>query len=371
MFRKRCIDSLTSKVVFLSEGEKTIEISMRSGKILSKFTVPKEREDPYFISPDRSLRIVRRISSEIVGRDPLQISSLDEFLHLLDGTENMSRIGRNVSTGISISNILLSSKIRNVEPYEMVCEHFGRKAKIPKILVTLCEGQKDGLFPFRELFLISEIKNFWNVLSVFKSFRSEIREKYGRSYIFPGRIGGYYINIKDPTDVLLILSRILEEGGYKVEIGIDFNAEGYYFDGRYKILEGLTTQGYVEYIRELLKTFRRIRMVLDPLHRRDIYEIIEIRKVGGGLKILTKKAAISERFDGILSYIYSFGTITNLSRKTNVLILSDNEYTTCEKAMVDIAVGLGIPYIKIGGLLGFDRISKYKRLLEISEKFKS
>lgn len=374
MFGKKRIDGIFAKKIVLSQKHHTIEVAIKSNNFIGKFAVPREDEEPNFIDPDRAIKIIRsKLNSELIGKNPLDISSIDNFIHWFDGTENMRRVGLNSSIGVSIANLILASRIKNLEPYELLSEYFQKERKIPKLLTTIVEGQNYGHFPFKEIFLVSDVQKIRSIQEIFEYFRREIKKRYGISYIFPGKLGGYVVNIKDPIDIMLILSNIIEEIDPEIDIGIYMNAENYYFEGDYELFKRMSLGEYLDYLRDFFKTFKRIRIAIDPLHKRDIMNVIEIKKGRHGLKVFTREINWGSRFDGIATYVYSYGTITGLAKniKEGEVILLDNEYTTCNTIIVDISVGLGIDYLRIGGLLGFERVTKYNRLLEITEKFKS
>uniref|UniRef100_F6ZW16 Enolase 4 n=1 Tax=Equus caballus TaxID=9796 RepID=F6ZW16_HORSE len=61
--------------------------------------------------------------------------------------------------------------------------------------------------------------------------------------------------------------------------------------------------------------------------------------------------------------------ITNLiDRKKHVTVFGSTEGESSDDSLVDLAVGLGVRFIKLGGLSRGERVSKYNRLLTIEEE---
>ncbi len=373
MFWRKGITKVTARKVFLQEGVESLEVRVESGKKFGSFVVTREIDEPDFLECERAVKIVRtRINLNLVGKDPLDLSQIDNTLKFLDGTDRFRKIGKNVSFGVSIANLILASRMKNVPVFRYVSEYFGRKERVPKTFVTIVEGQRYGHFPIREIFLISEIWRIKDVLEIFREFKKEIRRKFGSSYIFPGLLGGFSINFKDPLDTMLTISKILEDFE-DISLGIDFNAEKYYFDKVYDFSSKMGREEYIDYVREFLKTFKEIKVIIDPFSREDFREIVEIKKVRNDVEVFTRNIDILGRADGLVVFPEMFGTITDLERRTKEIkvALFDNTYSTCDTTIVDISVGLGFDYMRIGGMLSYNRVKKVERLLEIGESFKS
>ncbi len=366
MFGRKRVEEISGEKVYLSSGIESLKVSMRSGDLHTEFVIPSEKEEEHFIDPERAVKIIRRLSVNILGKDPRNPKEIDNLLFLSDGTREFLRIGKNTALGISAVSYKISSFLLKRPLYQKISEEFSRKPKIPKIFFTLIEGQNLGHFPFKELYLITEIEKIRDIIEIFEYFRREIKKRFGKSYIFPGFRGGFSVNIIDPVDVMLTLSRIIEEVNPEIKIGVDFNASNYYFEEKYEIVNKMGREEYIEYIRDFLKTFKNISWISSPLSKEDEMYTIELRKIGREIEIFGERP--SERFDGTSMFLSKIGTVSSLANKKEKILLKDNTFTTCDTFIVELSVGLGIEYLNIGGINTFERIIKYNRLLEISSE---
>ncbi|EAW49440.1 hCG2036773, isoform CRA_b [Homo sapiens] len=61
--------------------------------------------------------------------------------------------------------------------------------------------------------------------------------------------------------------------------------------------------------------------------------------------------------------------ITNLiDSKKHITVFGSTEGESSDDSLVDLAVGLGVRFIKLGGLSRGERVTKYNRLLTIEEE---
>ncbi|XP_010632847.1 enolase 4 isoform X2 [Fukomys damarensis] len=163
-----------------------------------------------------------------------------------------------------------------------------------------------------------------------------------------------------------------------------------YNKGKYEVLTGTHKNAteMVDLYVELINKYPSIIALIDPLRKEDSEQWDSIcNALGSRCYIIagTASKSISKLLeDGSISIPRSHGLIikhtnqttmsdlveiTNLIDRTkHIAILGSTEGESSDDSLVDLAVGLGVRFIKLGGLSRGERVTKYNRLLTIEEE---
>ncbi|XP_071337637.1 enolase 4 isoform X2 [Trachinotus anak] len=154
-----------------------------------------------------------------------------------------------------------------------------------------------------------------------------------------------------------------------------------YSKGKYEIATGVlkSPDELVDMYQTLVTKYPAVVALINPLRREDIVHWEKLSNVIGDscslLFDITYKVKALPHL-GVKGHILKHTdemTVSDLVR-----ITSDNQGsmlmgTTCSEpcsndSLSDIAVGLGLDYVKLGGLSGAERMTKYNRLISIEEE---
>ncbi|XP_025922860.1 enolase 4 [Apteryx rowi] len=163
-----------------------------------------------------------------------------------------------------------------------------------------------------------------------------------------------------------------------------------YLKGKYEILTGTfkSPDEMVDMYVELINKFPSIIALVDPLRKEDRQQWNNICcALGSKCYLIAEDAATSisklitdqdtnlPKCSGIvLKYINQTKVsdlieLTGLSHgQRHITILGSPDGESSDDSLVDLAVGLGAKFIKLGGLCRGERVTKYNRLLAIEEE---
>ncbi|XP_070834147.1 enolase 4 isoform X1 [Chaetodon trifascialis] len=154
-----------------------------------------------------------------------------------------------------------------------------------------------------------------------------------------------------------------------------------YSKGKYEIATGVlkSPDELVDIYHTLISRYPAVVALIDPFRREDIDQWEKLRNVIGNscslLSDITYKSK-APPLPGVRGHILKHmheTTVSELIRITSEHQGSVLMGTTCNEpcnddSLSDIAVGLGLDYIKLGGLCGAERMTKYNRLISIEEE---
>ncbi|XP_076599665.1 enolase 4 isoform X1 [Chaetodon auriga] len=154
-----------------------------------------------------------------------------------------------------------------------------------------------------------------------------------------------------------------------------------YSKGKYEIATGVlkSPDELVDIYHTLISKYPAVVALIDPFRREDIDQWEKLRNVIGHSCSLLSDITYKSRVPPlrgvrghILKHIHET-TVSDMIRITSEHQGSVLMGTTCNEpcsddSLSDIAVGLGLDYIKLGGLRGAERMTKYNRLISIEEE---
>ncbi|XP_054546409.1 enolase 4 isoform X2 [Talpa occidentalis] len=163
-----------------------------------------------------------------------------------------------------------------------------------------------------------------------------------------------------------------------------------YSKGKYEVMTGTykSAAEMVELYADLLNKFPSIIALIDPFRKEDAEQWESIcNALGSRCHIIAETASksISKLLeDGNISTPKSSGLIirhTNqttmsdlveisnlIDSKRRITIFGSTEGESSDDSLVDLATGLGVRFVKLGGLSRGERVTKYNRLLTIEEE---
>jgi enolase len=333
------------------------------------------------------------IKPALMGK-PCEQVKIDAELNRLDGTEFKTKLGANAILAVSLACLKAGAKANNKELFEYVSNG---KVAMPIPMMNIINGGKhaDSGLDIQEFMIVPAVHTFKERLragsEIFHTLKGMLTKfKLSTSV---GDEGGFAPKLKKNEDAIKLIVEAIKESGYvpgkDVYIAIDAAASSMY-DEKTKMyhLDGkeVTADELMKYYLGLLANYPIIS-IEDPFMEDDFESLAVLTKLVrnrimlvGDDYFVTNSKFLQKGIDmqagnAILLKANQIGTITEmidtivLAKKNNYkMVISHRSGETDDTFIADLAVGLGIPYIKSGSLSRGERIVKYNRLLRIEEK---
>ncbi|MDE0234453.1 MAG: phosphopyruvate hydratase [bacterium] len=339
----------------------------------------------------------RLIGPELMGRDALDQTGVDQAMCDLDGSPNKERLGANAILAVSLAVARAAAAAGGLPLYRYLGGPTARILPVP--LLNLINGgahASNGL----------EIQEFMVVPAGFPTFREALEAGVEIYHTLKGILssdgmsvnvgdeGGFAPDLPSNRAALEILGEAVERAGFRMgrEVGmaLDVAASEFYRDGRYH-LEGreLPAEGMVEYLASLTEDHALVS-VEDGLAEDDWegWEMLT-RQVGGRAQLIgddlfvTNESILAEGIrrgvaNSILIKVNQIGTLSEtLStmdravRSGYTRVVSHRSGETEDPFIAHLAVGTGAGQIKTGAPARSERTAKYNELLRIEEELGS
>lgn len=399
-----CLDKTTNK--FIGKGSSPSGASCGSSEVLEL------RDGDYSLFKGKSIfksienigLINKRIS--LNRTNFANLSKVDEQLKIIDGTDLKMVLGGNTTTAVSFCMADVASKFENIEMFEYIQKHYGfssiNNCSLPTPLVNIINGGKHGvtddlkiqefmIFP-NESYSVS--KKMQIICEVYQTLKEVLVKKYGKQAKSIGDEGGFCPPIYNAEEALSVIEESIVLANYKVGedvfMALDCAASEFYntdtklYEVEKDIL--LTSDQLIDYYGNLLEKHPALKSIEDGFHEHD-YEAWQkfTQKFGDKIMIVgddlftTNSALIKKGLQGqwantLLLKVNQIGTVTEAIESAKLMfdqgknvIVSHRSGETNHAYIVDIAVGIGAKYLKIGSPCRGERVSKFNRLIEIEQ----
>jgi len=333
------------------------------------------------------------------------LTKCDEQFIALDGTEMKTKYGGNTSTALSFCMANTAANMKGQELYEYIAEHYGmRKSQVdtnlPTPFVNIINGGKHGvtedlkiqefmIFAREDLSVSQQMRIYCEVYHTLKNL---LVKKYGEQAKSIGDEGGFCPPIFRAEEALTIIEEAIEQSNYivgsDVFIALDCAASEFYDTETemYEIEKGrfVNRHELIEYYGELIAKHPALKSIEDGFHESDYEAWAEFHNrfsdklmiVGDDL-FTTNPKLIQKGLDDkwantLLLKVNQIGTITEAVQGAKMMMDAGNEVIVSHRSgetnhayIIDIAVGIGAKYVKIGSPCRGERVAKFNRLLEI------
>ncbi len=332
------------------------------------------------------------ICDNLLGKEVLNQTEIDQIMIELDGTENKSKLGANAMLGVSLACIKASAKFNKVPLHEYI----GEGTTLPVLMMNILNGgaHADNNLDFQEFMIIPQASTVKERLrigaEVFHTLKKVLNEKGYNTGV--GDEGGFAPNLKSNKEALDLICSAIKKAGYELRkdvcLGLDVAASEFYKDGLYELKgEGrtLNSDELIDFYTDLVNSYPIIS-IEDGLNETDYKGFknltnklgSKIQLVGDDLFVTNKKIFSDGIEKGIANAILlkanQIGTVTEMletieiAKKNNYkTIISHRSGETEDTFIADFAVGLDLGQIKTGSLSRTDRMCKYNQLIRIEE----
>ena len=355
----------------------------------------------------RAVENIRKINDHFVlsKKTLTNLSNCDKQFNDLDGTEMKTKYGGNTSTALSFCLANCAANLKDMEMYEYFAEHYNMvdkidPAKLPTPFVNIINGGKHGvtedlkiqefmIFANEELSTSRQVRIY---CEVYHSLKKLLVEKYGEQSKSIGDEGGFCPPIYSADEALNVIEEAVKLSNYEVGkdvfIALDCAASEFYNEETklYEIEKGkfVNSNELIDYYGKLIEDHPALKSIEDGFHEAD-YDAWKsftsryhdkLMVVGDDLFTtnprLIKQGLEENWANTLLLKVNQIGTISEavegakmMMEKGNHVIVSHRSGETNHAYIVDIAVGIGAKYLKIGSPCRGERVAKFNRLLEI------
>jgi enolase len=403
------ISKIRAREVIDSRGNPTVEVEVYSGNQFGKFIVPSGASTGQFEAVELRdggnryhgkgvLTAVKNVNEiiapKVMGSDIFDQEGLDNLMIELDGTPNKANIGANAILGVSIANLRLAAKTKDLWDFEYI----GPSKRLPCPMLNVINGGKHagGNLAIQEFMLMpigfdTFSEGFRASVEVYHQLKKQLKKKYGSSATNLGDEGGFAPPIDTARDAIDILISSIKEMGYKPEeqfyLGIDAAASEFLHDGKYHI-DGkiLGRDEFINYYYEIVEEYPILLSLEDPFDENDFEAFADlVTKYGSSRAIVADDLTVTnvERINtaidkGAMNYLLlkvnQIGSYTEAKQAFDLtkskdwgVVISHRSGETEDTFISDLAVGLGAERMKTGAPARSERVAKYNQLLRIEE----
>lgn len=334
----------------------------------------------------------RLIAPRLVGLDVTDQAAIDQVMMDLDGTPDKHVLGGNAIYSVSVAAYRAAAAVRRVPLYDYIAPGGIQTVPIPSFNV-LNGGNNAGIRQAFNEFLVmpyraADIEQAVEIaVLVFQELGRVIRDRTGA----PARVGGSYgwcAPYEDPEACLELIAEAIARCGFTDQCAFALDCassemydpeRGYYLNGQY-----LTSAELVAYAKGLTEKYNFV-FIEDLLDENDWegYEIAhrELTRtlvIADDLTVSNKERIIraheSGAIDGFILKPNQVGTITEAleahryAREHGLFsITSGRSGGVVGDVVMDLAVGLQIPFIKNGCPRSGERIDKLNFLMRVKD----
>ena len=380
-----------------SREKETIEVTLKSASRSALARIPsgksRGKREAAVITPKEAEEVLKGgLLKALTSREFSSIRELDEFLLKFDGTEDKSKIGGNLSLGISLAFARIFGMEQGKELWEVLRAEFFpgvESEKTPAIFSNLINGgvHADNNLDIQEYIVLTKRgEAAGNAVKTVKEFYAKLgerlKEKYKLDELKLGDEKGYTMNFSNNEEPIELLAKLIEELALSdaLSIGIDAAAsnfrhgEGYKFGG-----EMLKREALLEVYKGYLS---RLTSIEDPFGEEDLEGFEKLSNAAGPEKLIigddltVTNAKLIDKYggrliNGVIIKANQIGTVTETCEALQAAkdkgvyrIVSHRSGEVDDAFLIHFAKASGAEGVKIGAPKE-ERLVKFKELSRI------
>ena len=394
------IEEVIVRKILDSRGNPTVEVDVFTDEGFGRFAAPSGastgiHEVSAFAKGgiDAGIGSFREeVVPQLIGMDVLDQENMDYLLRDLDGTEDLSHFGGNLTVAMSIATSKAASDSLQM-PY---FRYLGGlvNSMLPYPMGNVLGGGKHAIggTDIQEFLVISQGDTFRESVfanaSVHKKVSGILKKRYPDIAIGKGDEGAWVAKVSNDEALEIVYSackEISDETGIAIQPGIDAAASSFYKDGKYVYRDKkLDQDGQVAYMAELVDKFDMFS-IEDPMDEEDYEGYVSLTEevgdkclvVGDDLFVTNierlEKGIEMGACNAILIKPNQIGTLSDTIDTVKLAqdagyqtVISHRSGETTDEAIAHLGVAFGSIAIKTGAVSG-ERIAKLNELIRIEE----
>lgn len=335
-----------------------------------------------------------KIAPELLDRDALNQTEIDQAMRDLDGSDNKANLGANAILAVSLATAKAAATTLGIPLYHYLGGPLANLLPVPLMNVINGGAHADNNVDIQEFMIVPHgASSFSEALrwgaEVFASLSKVLSAKGLLTGV--GDEGGFAPNLGSNQEALDLLIQAIEKAGYKpgeqIALALDVAATELYKDGKYtydgaahspaemidylaslvdeypivSIEDGLDEEDWESWTLLEQKLGDRVQLVGDDLFVTNITRLQRGIEQGAGNSILIKLNQIG-------SLTETLQTIDLANRNGYTSVISHRSGETEDTTIADLAVATRAGQIKTGSLCRSERVAKYNRLLRIESE---
>lgn len=395
-----------------SRGKPTISVTVTSGKASGSFSVPSgastgtheafELRDADGGVKKAIYNINKVIAPALVGKSVFSQKLLDHIMIKLDGTPQKKKLGGNAMIGVSIAIAKAAADVHNTEVYKYLRKLTKIKSSrlVPLVYMNLINGGKHAHndLAFQEYHIVPITSDVEQSIKIGLKIQDAIEDMIARDtqtdHIDIGDEGGFAPKLPNVRKSLEYLKQAIEECAISCEVrlALDVAASSFFepskgiFDNKKYLVDGrkISAEELSHIYKNLIKEFNLLS-IEDPYNEESFEDFKKLKNeskikiVGDDLtvtnKSLVEKAKKKDSINAMIIKPNQIGTLSETldtmkyARENGIdLIVSHRSGETDDDFIADLAYAFGCFGIKAGSPRKYERMIKYKRLIQITKK---
>lgn len=401
------IEELRLRVIYDSRGQPAVEVEMRtSANVWGRAASPSGASTGSHevrAYPDGGprvavARVLEKVRPKVLGFPLDRQAEFDRTLRELDGTPDLSYLGGNTCTALSIALAQTSANAAGVPLFRAIPGAVGNGGPPPALVGNVMNGGAHAIGgpDFQEFIAFVEAPTvaaqIEAAVAVHKTVGAKIRAKFPGIALGRGDEGGWVAPLDNVAGLDILTSACAEvrdaRAADKVSVrpGLDLAASEFFKEGRYRLKDRtLDGDGMLDFVAHLVTT-HELAYVEDPFDEDDMAHFaglaarVDARKtlvVGDDLYTTNparvEKGIAAHASNAVLLKVNQIGTLTDtltcvgLARRAGwSTITSHRSGETTDAWLSHLALAFGSRGIKCG-VLGGERVAKLNELVRLDE----
>lgn len=342
------------------------------------------------------------IAPQLIGKDPLNQVSIDEFLLKLDGTPNKANLGANALLGVSLAVARAAAHALGLPLFRYLGGVNAKYMPVPFMNILNGGAHSDAPIDIQEFMIVPlAAESFSQALQMgvetFHALKQVLKAKGLSTAV--GDEGGFAPNLPSNEAALEVIAQAVQKAGYvlgqDIFLALDVAASEFYDSakGQYIFKKSdqsvRTSEQLTDFYRDLQKRYPIIS-IEDGCDQEDWAGWKHLTQALGGNTQLVgddlfvtnthflRKGIETGAANAILIKVNQIGTLTEaldaieLAKNHHYRSMISHRSGETEDAFIaDIAVATGVGQIKTGSASRSDRMAKYNQLLRIEDYLKT
>lgn len=336
----------------------------------------------------------KQIIPKLLGTDADDQREFDRLLREIDGTEDFSCIGSNISTALSLANAKAAADERDMDLFRYLGGEFTPKLPLPLGNVVGGGAHAVNATDIQEFLIIpTGAKSAWEAVLTNAKVHQTIREllKKSGNGCGKGDEGAWAPKISDWKAFKTVqeaISLVSDETGIEIRMGIDVAASELWNEERksyvYKDTER-SVDDQISYLADLCDEFN-LKFIEDPIQEEDFDGFADFTKELAGRDTIIcgddifvtnihrlQKGIECGAANAVLIKPNQIGTLTDTAQTISLAksagyntVMSHRSGETTDETIAHLATAFGCCLLKTG-VVGGERIAKLNELVRIDE----